>query len=208
MPMEKMVWTMLLLSALSGAVQALTPDHWIPASVVAWQRGWTTRRCSILAAIALSLHVLAGLFLFLVFWAARDIWRPLNPDQLFGVSLVLVALALLFRISRFQKLRQILLAGPDSSWGIYAVFTLLGPCEYLIPILLKSRQLGFGYLTPTLAVGLGTLLVGTGLSTLGRTLWNRPLWLPRSLHWGRKPQAMIPILTCLLLGLGAIFRLG
>ncbi len=28
------------LSFLAGAAHVLAPDHWMPGSVVAWQRGW------------------------------------------------------------------------------------------------------------------------------------------------------------------------
>jgi hypothetical protein len=208
MHLDNVTWMMFVLSALSGAVHVLAPDHWLPTSAVSWQRGWSFKRSLAVTLAALSMHVALGFFLFLGFLSLRGTWLPEDETALLGAAFAVVCLMLLIRMSRLRRLRDVLLAGPKSPWAIVAIFSLLGPCEYLLPILLKSNQLGLGYLVPCVGFGVGSLVASAMLVNLGQKLWNRPFWLPRSLFWGQKPKAMIPVLTCLVVGLGAILRLG
>jgi hypothetical protein len=192
------------LSVLSGAVHMLAPDHWLPASVVAWQRGWGYRRTVGFAALAHLSHVLLGV---LIFFAFDPILLGLDPSRLFRFTLGLVLVVMAIRLVRFSRVREVLRAGPSSAWGIVAVFSLLGPCESVIPILIKSHQLGTGYLLPVAAFVLGSWIAGSSLVLAGRVLWDRPFWLPRSVNWAWRVPAILPVAASLGLGLRAILRI-
>jgi len=89
-------------------------------------------------------------------------------------------------------LREAFLAGPQSKRGILASWSLLGPAETLIPVVLKASQLGHGYLLPVVCYAAGTLLAGDFLVMAGRRMWNQPgavaqgwLWLHRVTPFSR-----------------------
>jgi hypothetical protein len=197
--------TVFVLSVLAGAVQVLAPDHWLPASVLAWQRGWSIFRSMAFAFFAFVLHLSLGL---LIYFVCNPFLNHLNSASLFVFALALILTSMGLRMFRFSRIREVLGAGPRSTWGFFAVFSLLGPAEAIIPILVRSGQIGIGYLTPTLAFGFGTVTVGLVCVVVGRLLWNKPLWLPRGIYWARKRIAVIPVAAGLVVGLTVILNVS
>jgi len=182
----------LALSALVGALHVLLPDHWVPTSILAWQRGWKLRTVASFAGLAFLIHVLLGFSFFLVFhdWiAGRDagIWG------LLALASILVLIVALFRGQRFARMDEVFRAGHRSLWGVAAVLILLGPSESLIPIFLKANHLGMGYLLPAAAFLTGTLFTGLLFILFGRAVWNRPMWIPRGVSWVERRGTVIPL---------------
>jgi hypothetical protein len=184
---------LLAISFLLGAVHVLAPDHWVPLSLQVWQRSWDASRIRSVAAQFFLLHVLTGLLAALILseWASS-----LGDDTLFGFSLAVVVGFAGFRFLRFSRLREAFLAGPQSKRGLLAAWSLLGPAESLIPVVLKSNQIGQGFWQPAAAYALGTLLAGTALVSIGRRIWNQPRLLAQAYAWvsrlsplGRTPSA-------------------
>jgi hypothetical protein len=128
----------------------------------------------------LLLHIALGLLAALVLgeWA-----RGLGQKGLFAFSLGLVLVLALARFVRFSRLREAFLAGPQSKRGLVVAWSLLGPAESLVPVVMKSLQLGEPWLAPVLAYSAGTLIAGSALVFWGRRLWNRPSVLARGYLW-------------------------
>jgi hypothetical protein len=194
----------LILSALAGSLHVLTPDHWIPSSLLVWQRNWGGRRAVAFSFGAFVLHILSGILIYLLFHRYLDTFES---TRLFGFTLALVASVMVLRLLRYSKIKEVLQAGPRGAWGILAVLSLLGPCESIIPILIKCRQLGMGYLIPVIAFAVGTFVVGTGCMLTGRYLWSKPFLLPRGLHWASRVRTVLPMATALAIGMIAILKI-
>lgn len=189
------------LSALAGAVHVLAPDHWLPASIVAWQRGWSISKTIFFALAIFVLHVAMGAAIYFSFsW----LFAGLESFDFFLFSVVLVFSVMLLRLLRFSSVAQVFRSGPRGFWPLLSVFLLLGPCETIIPILIKSHQLGIGYKLPLLVFGAGTVIAGMFLVLVGRLLWNRPFLLPLGVTFGSKRAALVPVVACLLIGIKAI----
>jgi hypothetical protein len=196
--------TMIILAAMAGAVHVLVPDRWFPASVVAWQRGWSYRKTALVGFSAFLVHLIAGAGLYFLF---KKAFFALSPNVLFWIVLFLVFGVMVFRLFRFLKFRDVFSSKPRGWWGVLAVFVLLGPCEALIPILIKAGQLGIGYVMPILAFSFGTVLVGLAGVLVGRGFWNRPALLPRWMILSDRGIILVPAFVGLAVGLSAILRL-
>lgn len=193
---------LILLSALAGAVHVLAPDHWLPASVHAWQRGWSMRRTILLSVGAYLAHLALGILLYFLFapWLVR-----IHPQSLFVFSLLFVFLIMTVRYLRFSKIREVF-RGARSSWALLSVLLLLGPCECIIPVLAKAGRMGVGYPVAVAAFSLGTIVSGTALVVAGRLLWNKPLWLPRGFSLGERRVALVPLMAAGVMGLSFMIR--
>ena len=99
----------------------------------------------IFALFALLLHIGLGILLY---FALYDFISQLSSGGLIVFTLTLVGLVTLIRGVRTSRISEVFRAGPHSAWGIFAVLSLLGPCESIIPIFIKANQLGMGYLAP------------------------------------------------------------
>ncbi len=191
-------WVLVVIAFWIGALHTLAPDHWVPLSLLSWQRGWGSRKTRWSALQLFGSHVLMGLLfaLLLAEWT-----HGLNERELMQGSLMLVGGVTLLRLFRFSRLQEAFASGPLSKRGLLAAWSLLGPAESLIPVVLRSNQLGSGYLAPSIAYATGTLLAGIGLVFWGRSLWNRPWALRRSWIWLRRTAPVLPVLAFLLTGL-------
>ncbi|MFN7684908.1 MAG: hypothetical protein ACK5QT_05795 [Oligoflexia bacterium] len=171
---------LLMVSFLLGAVHVLSPDHWVPISLQSWQRDWSLKRTNQMTFQFFLLHVLAGLVLALLLqaWAVG-----LGERGLLFFSITGVVVFSAGRFLRFSKLKEAFLAGPESKRGILASWTLLGPAESLVPVVLKSVQSGQGYLLPVVVYFLGTWISGSLLVHLGRRLWRQPARLAQGYSW-------------------------
>lgn len=201
--LESQAW-ILSLSAIAGAVHMIAPDHWLPASVLSWRRGWRAPRALALSFVAFGFHVVLGAG---VYFLLASFLRGFTGSALFTFGVVLVFSVMAARVFRFARIREVLGAETGSPWAVFVVVSLLGPAESLVPILVKSGQLGAGYLAPTMAFFAGTLVSGMALVLGGRWLWNRPMGLPRGLLWAQSSGAVFPVIAGLALGLGALMRL-
>jgi hypothetical protein len=196
---------LVLVAFLIGATHMLAPDHWVPLSLLSWQKGWSSRKTRSMTLQLLFSHLLLGLVLALIMaeWAVG-----LGERDLLVFSLVLVGAVTLMRVFRFSRLQEAFSSGPYSKRGVLAAWSLLGPAESLMPIVLRSNEVGAGYLTPFLAYALGTLLTGTWLVFWGRSLWNRPLILPRGWMLMQRSAPVIPVLAFVLTGLSVWVKLS
>jgi hypothetical protein len=199
------MWVLVFLSALAGAIHVTAPDHWVPTSVLGWQRRWSPARAALFTAFVLTFHVLMGAGIYFAF---DEPFRALDPARLFPYSLLMVVAVMLLRGFRFWRIRDVQRVGPNLWWGLVAVMSLLGPCESIIPIFLKSASLGIGYVVPLLAFLAGTISMGVVLTLTGHFMWNRPHWLIRAFDWANQRLAILPITAGVALGLRYLLRLG
>ncbi|NDD90479.1 hypothetical protein EBZ37_00095 [bacterium] len=190
--------TLAVLAFFIGALHTIAPDHWVPLSLLSWQRGWSSSKTRIASAQLLVIHVLLGMGFALLFsrWT-----EGLSERDLLVNSLLLVGGITLIRVFRFSRLREAFASGPQSKRGILAAWSLLGPAESIIPVVLRSNQVGSGFLLPCLAYAAGTLIAGTWLVFWGRSLWNRPWILPQGWALMQRSAPVIPILAFLLTGI-------
>jgi hypothetical protein len=196
---------LVLVAFLIGALHMLAPDHWVPLSLLSWQKGWGSRRTRSTTLQLLASHLVVGLLLALVLAQWAD---GMADDDLLLFSLLLVGAVTIVRVFRFSRLQEAFSSGPYSKRGVLAAWSLLGPAESLIPIVLRSNELGAGFLSPFLAYAVGTLLVGTWLVFWGRSLWNRPLILPRGWMLMQRSAPVIPLLAFVLTGISVWVKLS
>lgn len=193
-----------LLSLLAGALHVMAPDHWVPASILSWQRRWNGVAVVAFTALVMVIHLAMGIGLYFVF----DEWfRALQPAQLFPVAMIFVFGMMILRGFRFSQIHEVQRLGPHSWWGVFSVVSLLGPCESIIPVLIKSSSLGVGYLLPIFAFFCGTVLAGSALVLSGQWVWNRPFWLTRTFDWVNQRVALLPVAASVVLGLRFLLRL-
>jgi hypothetical protein len=193
------------LSALAGAIHVAAPDHWVPASILSWQRRWSLWATILFSTLTLTIHLLLGVGLYFIL---RRAISEIDSSQWFSYSLAFVGVMMGLRALRFSSIRDVQRLGPRSRWGLFAVPWLLGPCESMVPILIKSSSLGLGYWLPFGACLAGTLFTGTVLILSGQFAWNRPFWLTRGLDWVNQRMAVLPIAAGMGLGLRYLLRLG
>jgi hypothetical protein len=197
---------LLLLTVLAGAAHVFSPDHWMPVTLVAWRKGWAAPRLLAFLALALGIHVTLGFGLYLIF---LPLLNRLTSGQVLGVCLGLIALGSLLRSARFPLVRDVFLKASVGLKALGDVLVLLGPAEILVTVLYKSREVGLGYLLPSLAFFLGSLIVGSVLSVRGRQLYNHPGQLPQALLFSeQRLAAALPVGACLVLGLALILRVS
>jgi hypothetical protein len=197
--------SLVLLSVLAGAVHVVSPDHWVPASILGWQRRWSVARTSIFVVGLLLLHLIAGFFIYLLL----DRWfMSLDSKGMVRSSLAIVFLVMTVRAVRFSSIPKVQSLGLQRWNGLWAVLSLLGPCESILPVLMKSKVLGLGYLVPFCAFGLGTVVAGPLLVISSQWFWNRPFGLTQILSWIDRRIAVVPVVACLVLGLRFLLKLS
>ena len=189
---------MITVALIVGALHVLAPDHWVPLSLFSWQKGWGVRKTRNAGLQLFGSHLLFGFVLALVLAKGST---GMDHHQLMILSLTLVSAVTLIRVFRFSRLKEAFSSGPHSKRGILAAWSLLGPAESLIPIVLRSEELGFGYFGAFLAYSCGTLLAGLSLVFWGRSVWNRPWILPRSWLFLQRSAPVIPAIALLITGI-------
>ena len=92
--------SLLALSFIAGAVHVVAPDHWMPLSLVGWQKRWTGIRLGLVAASAYAVHAGLG---FLIFIAARPLMAQLRGRDFLWAAIGFVVLCGGLRSLRFQR---------------------------------------------------------------------------------------------------------
>lgn len=197
---------MLILAFVAGAAQVVSPDHWMPLSMMGWQKRWGGLRVSMTAIVLYFLHLGAGVLLFYALSPLLQIW---DGSMMFQASVALVLMSLLYRVSRLDRVDNVLHQNLKRRytffelWGVETVVGFLGPCETLLPIMIKAHNRGEEYLPVLVAFAGGTIIVGLLLITFTRDLWHNPARLTRGVLWANENRALMPALAGL--GLGLIF---
>lgn len=155
-----------------------------------------------LSLLALGFHLLLG---FSIYLAIRPVLLSFDSRWLFPVSVGIVILAAGLRSARFNRIREVLRLGPNRLWTMASVLSLLGPCESLIPVMVKGHNLGIGYLSAAAAFALGTVLSGVLVIAMGRSLWNQPNKLNQIICWALRRRSAAP--AALVVAIGIIFIL-
>ena len=190
---------------LVGAIQALAPDHWLPGVLWAWRRRMGFRATSLATLLLLCVHLVSAAAVYWALGGLLEAW--IRPERFFLFAASLSLGFMLLRMLRFSQLHHAFDSGFSRIEGIWVVLSFLGPAETLIPFLMKSNQLGLGYLTPLAGFGAGTVLVGVTASCLGLALCDRPSVLARALDTLQRPVAMVPLAAGAALGLLLVMSL-
>ncbi|MEK6579646.1 MAG: hypothetical protein AABZ55_10505 [Bdellovibrionota bacterium] len=193
-----------LLSGLAGVVHLFAPDHWVPAAVLAWQRNWGLFKVLGFSIRLIFFHVGTA---FVLFWLFQGLLLKTSPHNLMAVAVLMIAAGGIIRTLRFSRLSSVLRLGPSpSGWGIYSVIALIGPSESLIPILIKSHQMGVGYLLPVGTFAAGSVLSVFVLIRIGREIWDRPLLLPLGIQWANQRFSILPAAVSVIAGLAFLLK--
>jgi hypothetical protein len=200
-----MAGTFAALCAFGGLVHVLAPDHWVPASILSWKRGWRFREVALFSIIAYLAHVGLGfgVFSLLIRYLSR-----LPSAAFLPFSLILIGSVALIRGIRFRKIPDVLRTESRGFWGLLTVLSLLGPCESIIPIMVKAKLIGVGYLLPFTSFFFGSLLGGILLVQSGKAIWNRPLWLPRGIQSLRSLRVSASLMAVLAMSLALLIRIS
>jgi hypothetical protein len=193
----------LLLSALAGAVHVLAPDHWIPLSLKSWKERWNPLKSLGISSAVFGLHVAVG---FLIYLGLEHLVRLDSSHFFWAVGIVCIAAAA--RSWRFSRLSEVLKpsAQPRDEW--LRILLFVGPCESIVPIFLKARELGLGYLSVFGAFTLGTLIAGCFLVLVGPVFWNHPLRLSHLLRGPGQRKIALPVIAAVSVGLVMLLRLS
>src|SRR4051794_12181190 len=94
----------IVLSLLAGVLRVVAPDHWLPTSVLAWQKKWRTPATIGYALFAFSSHIAAGSLLFLFFqgWMNR-----VGSSEVFLAGFMIMLVLAWIRRNRMPQLVEI-----------------------------------------------------------------------------------------------------
>jgi len=182
----------------------LAPDHWMPLSLSSWQKRWGVGKTMLLSLLAISVHLALG---FSIYLAIRPLLLSWDARWLFPASVGMVVVVAALRSARFSRIREVLRLGPNRLWSSVAVLSLLGPCESLIPVMVKGHNLGIGYLSAALAFALGTILSGVIVIAMGRSIWNHPSRLNQIVSWALQRRSAVPAALGVAIGIVFILKL-
>jgi hypothetical protein len=193
-----------LLVFLLGAAHMLSPDHWMPVSIQAWQKSWSSKFTSSVSALVVSFHVLSGFILFFIF---QKLFFLLNSNGLIYFTIAWIAVFTFVRSWRFSQLQMILWGAPKLSSKIFTLFAFIGPAESLIPVLIKSHMLPANILPTFFCFWLGSLASGVPLMIFGQLWTDRPMALPQEMVWAQKKLIAIPTALATAVGLIVLFQI-
>ena len=202
MMIDQTTLVIVLLAALAGGIHVFGMDHWLPVSVLAWQKGWRVSRTVIFSFIAFFSHVLTGYILYRVL---RGGLIDLSDRTLSLVALVIMFILMLARELRFGKMLNLFRVGHQGVSGSFFALSILGPCEILLPFFIKINALGVNAFVPFIAFLGGTWVVGISLVLMGRRRCNRPIWLPLRLNFAQRQGISIPSVAVFMLTIGFFF---
>jgi hypothetical protein len=197
--------SLIVFAALVGAVQMVAPDHWMPISVYAWQRGWTIPKTTLFAFPLFLLHVLLGCALYL---ALQTPLSHVAEKNLAGFTFLLLGGFGLLRAVHFARMGHVIHRNPrwlsqgrKTVHGWWPLLFFLGPSEMVLPVLMKARM---DHLEPTFLVLFFfamTVVSGSVLVGWARLSWNRPSFLPRAVEWCNSRVAAYPVAVSALVGM-------
>jgi hypothetical protein len=196
---------LLALSAMAGAVHVLAPDHWFPASTLAWRRGWRAGQTILFLVVAYAIHLALG---YAIFRALGDSVLAFLEARLMYFTIALICLAAFVRSYRFSHVEGVIRSSSLSRWRLWTVLALLGPCESLIPILIKARQMGLEPVGVSCWFLAGTLVAGIALVLGSQRIWDRPELLARWVSVIRGRVTPIPVAGAVAVGLVYFLHLG
>jgi hypothetical protein len=196
---------LLALSAMAGAIHVIAPDHWFPASTLAWRRGWRTRTMVLFLSLAYAGHLALG---YALFWLFREFWLGAVAGRLMLFTIALITVAALIRSYRFSHVEGVIRSSSLSRWRLWTVLALLGPCESIVPILIKGQQMGMSAQAILTAFLAGTWVMGIGLVLLSQRVWDQPELLARWVSIIRGRVAPLPVAGVVAVGLVYFLRLG
>jgi hypothetical protein len=120
----------------------------------------------------------------------------------------LITLAAVVRSYRFSQVEGVIRSSSLSRWRLWTVIALLGPCESIIPILIKGQQMGMEPFRICAAFLGGTLVTGIALVLLSQRIWDQPIALARWVSVIRGRVTPIPVAGAVAVGLVYFLKLG
>ena len=187
------VTILILVSFFAGALHVASPDHWLPASVWSWRRGWTSSRTSTFASLFLLNHLAIGLFMFTLFQAVVRLgFSSSDSNTVFGASIAIALLIWGVRIFRFFRLADEFETRSNELWNLAHILLFLGPAETLIPLLTRSVILGWNWQIPFVSFVAGTLISGVPGIVRARWSWNNPITFSNRWENARNPLQLLP----------------
>lgn len=195
------VMNFMMFAALAGAVQMIAPDRWMPASIFAWQRGWSFARVALFTLLIFAAHLLMGLAVFGFFGRLFTV----VPDEMLGAfSFIFLGAVGLIRVQRFDRIREILSRSRNSRRVLLTLLSLLGPSEMIVPILMKARLDDVSLPMVIVVFFAGTWAAGLAGVAVSKAYWNKPLVLPAAFEWCQSRAAIVPMSAGVLLGIALI----
>lgn len=187
----------MVMASLAGVITSFIPDRWMPASLIAWKSGFSASKTSLYNASLTLAHVALGVGIFAVFNSQLTTLREGNNGLLLGAFLLAM---ILVRFFRFKGLKEILKAPAETPLMRQSTiaFSLIGPNEIIIPILIKASGSHAHMVQATVAYTTGLVVTSALLAVVGRKVWSTPTILPRGIRAASQGMTLLP----LLMGLG------
>jgi len=185
-----------VVTALLGAFHTLSPDHWVPLSVLSWQRGLTRKQIAFqsLQLVALHLALAGGLFVVLSPILSAS---SLGSATILRIGAALVAAVVVIRMRRLERMVEVFRGGFSGKGALWTTFSLLGPAESLVPLMIKAKADGVTVLGVAGLYGLLTYGTLTGLALLGHRYWSDPTRLARGVSLVLRPSFAFPLAAAL-----------
>ncbi len=176
----------------------MPPDHWIPTSAFIWQKNFGGFKRTLLTFFVLSSHIIFG---FLIYALITLFPTSIIENNFLSFTALFLSFFMLIRFLRFSKIQTVLKNNISRKTAIILQLSLIGPAESFVPLLLKTKFLGF-HLAPVIAAYIfGTIVLGFFLIKRGRKLWDVPHLLPLWIERTRRHGAFFPLTTGLAIAL-------
>ena len=179
-------------SVVIGIVQALSPDRWLPLSVHSWQKNWPEAKVRSLSFFLAVIHLSLGVLLALV---VLPFAQGQSSEFLLSVFSVMVLGVALARLVRFRRIQEVIGSGLQGRWGVLALVSLMGPCEFVLPLWVKAGGSGLAISVAISGLGLGAFVGIYALARTSRSLWNSPARLATLVNGAQSPRFLAPSLV-------------
>lgn len=213
------------LSLCLGFVQTLSPDRWVPLSVLSWKRQWSRRKIFGISFLTSLYHLIFGWVLCLgVHFVIRDFgqltWAGVSDSHGGGTALFWAGIARLSSVAsggawltvltllgitalRARHLSQLSESFLWSSqirtrWGLGSALKLMGPAEWLLPLAFRSVHRGSGFLLPLLGFGLGIFVAEWMLIMRAKKSWSDPSVGAWFFAWAQTRLTWAPLLIVIV----------
>jgi len=175
-----------------GAVQAISPDRWLPLSIHSWQKNWGPARVRSMSFFLSLIHVFLGVLLALI---VAPFLAGQNREFLLSVFSFMVLVLALARLVRFRRIREVIGSGAQGRWGVLALMSIMGPCELALPLWVKAGGGGISLLIAILGLALGTFGGVYLLTRFSQSVWNSPARLASMVQSAQSPRFWAPSLA-------------
>jgi hypothetical protein len=170
--MSQQAWLLILAVIAVGVLHTLVPDHWVPITLIARQRGWTRMQTARAAFGAGLGHTLSTLAIGIVVWIAGVV-----AAQRFGAivslvsSLALIAFGGWIALGAWREMRE---RGHQGEHTALVLIVGSSPMVEGIPAFFAAAKFGPGLIAVmSICFAISTIVTYVALCTISTTVLER-----------------------------------